>query len=119
MSGGDYRILEEGDRVHLIERRLFTGDVRRHFAGVVEAIAIGGFRVRGHLFVYDGGPGAFIKQAEPRTRIIAFDNRVIVNLLPREVDVGALQYEHDGDGVLRVTDGRGFRLELNEFSVRE
>ena len=107
----EHPLLRTGESVHLIERRLFTDDVRRHFAGVVEAMGGGAFRIRGHLFVYDSGSGRFIKQEEPRTRIIAFDNRVIVNVLPPGVEVGALHYEHDSDGALVCTDSNGYRLD--------
>lgn len=112
-------LLEPEQRVHLIERRQFPEDARRHFAGVVEACSRGGFRVRGHLFVYDGARGQFVRKRGTRTRIVFFDNLVIVNLLPDSVDPDALRYEHDSEDALVVTDGSDWSIDINEFSGRE
>ncbi len=112
-------LLEPEQRVHLIERRQFPEDARRHFAGEVEVCSEHGFRVRGRLFVYDGSRGEFVRKRGARTRVIFFDNLMIVNLLPDSVDPDALRYEHDSEGALVVTDGSDFAMDINEFSGRE
>ena len=36
-------VLQSGEKVHIVTRRMFDGDLRRHFAGEVKAVA--GFRL--------------------------------------------------------------------------
>jgi hypothetical protein len=108
-----------GEGVHLIEKRLFQGDVRRHFVGVIEASTDRALRVKGHLFVYDSGSSEFLKKPELRTRIVPLDNRVIVNVLPGDVAIEEIRYAHDAEGNLTITDGRGFELDISEFSPKE
>jgi hypothetical protein len=112
-------IAKPGESVHLIERRLFLGDVRRHFVGVIEAGTDRALRVKGHLFVYDSGSSQFLKKPELRTRIVPLDNRVIINVLPEGVAVEAIRYAHDAEGNLTITDGSDFELDISEFSARE
>ena len=108
-----------GEIVHVIERRIFAGDVRRHFVGEVEGFSEGSLRVKGYLFVYDSGASAFCRKPEMRTRLIPLDNRVIINVLPEGVEVEAVGYAHDTDGNLTLTDKKGFELDISEFSTRE
>lgn len=112
-------IAKPGETVHLIERRLFTGDVRRHFVGTIEACTDRALRVKGHLFVHDSGAGAFVRKSEERTRLIPLDNRVIINILPAGISLDRIGYSHDAEGNLMLTDGAGFELDISEFSTRE
>lgn len=112
-------ILRPGETIHVIERRLFPGDVRRHFVGAIEACTDRALRVKGYLFVYDTGASAFSRKPELRTRLIPLDNRVIINVLPEGVSVGAIGYAHDAEGNLTLTDGADFELDISEFSTRE
>ena len=108
-----------GESVHVIERRLFSDDVRRHFIGEIEACTDRVLRVRGHLYVYDSGASAFSRKPEIRTRLIPLDNRVIINILPEGVSLEEIRYTHDTDGNLTLTDGAGFELDISEFSTKE
>jgi hypothetical protein len=36
-----------GEVIHVIERRIFSGDVRRHFVGEIEACSNSALRVKG------------------------------------------------------------------------
>jgi hypothetical protein len=108
-----------GEIVHVIERRLFSGDVRRHFLGEVEASTDAALRVKGYLFVYDSGASAFSRKPETRTRIIPLDNRAIINVLPEGTTVDEIHYAHDAEGNLTLTDDAGFELDISEFSTRE
>lgn len=111
--------MRPGEAVHVIERRAFSGDVRRHFIGEIEACTDRALRVKGYLFVYDSGASAFSRKPELRTRIIPLDNRVIVNVLPEGVTFEEIRYTHDADGNLTLTDGAGFELDISEFSMKE
>ncbi len=110
-------VLEREDKVLIITRRLFSGDARRHFVGSVERYDPGAMRVRGHAFVYDSEKGDFVKRKSQRTRVLPLDNHLIVFVLPYETDLGAVRYERDHELGLVVTDGKHFKLELNEFNA--
>ena len=112
-------ISRRGEAVHVIERRLFAGDVRRHFIGEIEACTDRALRVRGHLFVHDSGANAFLQKPELRTRIIPLDNRVIINVLPEGLSLEEVRYDHDSEGNLTLTNGSDFELDISEFSKRE
>jgi hypothetical protein len=108
-----------GEAIHVIERRLFSDDVRRHFIGEIEACTDRALRVRGHLYVYDSGASAFTRKPELRTRLIPLDNRVIINILPDGVSLEDVYYTHDDENNLTLTDGADFELDISEFSTRE
>lgn len=108
-----------GEAIHVIERRLFPDDVRRHFVGEVEASSDRALRVRGYLFVYDTGASEFRRKPEKRIRIIPLDNRVILNLLPAGTVIDDIRYGHDAEGNLTLLDGAHFELDVSEFSTKE
>ena len=112
-------LVRPGEIVHVIERRLFVGDVRRHFVGEVEACTDRALRVTGYLFVYDSSASAFTRKSERRTRILPLDNRLILNVLPEGVSLEEVRYTHDAEGNLSLTDGAGLELDVSEFSTRE
>jgi len=113
------QLVEPGEVIHIIERRVFPGDVRRHFVGEIEACSAVALRAKGYLFVYDSGANAFSRKTELRTRLIPLDNRVILNVLPKGVSVEAIRYSHDTEGNLTLADGAGFELDISEFSPKE
>jgi hypothetical protein len=112
-------LVELGEVIHVIERRIFSGDVRRHFVGEIEACTNWALRVRGYLFVYDSGASAFLRKPEIRTRVIPLDNRVIINVLPDGVSFDSVSYTHDAEGNLTLKDEANFELDVSEFSAKE
>jgi hypothetical protein len=109
------RVLEIGDKVHIITRRLFDGDIRRHFAGEVTGISGELQEVRGYTFVFNTGANEYKKRPELRTRLFSLGQAdFIVNKIPREVAVKSLDYRFI-DKRLVITDGHGFSLDINEF----
>lgn len=112
-------MLKPGEIVHIITRRLFEGDLRRHFVGDVLDCDNALLRVKGNLFVLDQGINEFVKMASVRERIFSLhDNGLIINVLPSGLDIDLLTYDDDHQGHLALTDGKEFRLEINEFSSR-
>ena len=109
-------ILNLGEKVHIVTRRLFDDDLRRHFAGEVTATRDGRFRAEGFTFVFDTAMNQFVKRPELRTRVFSFDSNQIINVLPNTVDISSLIYEVSSK-MLVVTDKRGFSLEINEFGL--
>lgn len=108
-------LVEVGEKLHVITRRLFREDAHPHFAGEVCAALGAQFRAHGYLFVFDSGTNSYIKHAEPRTRLFSMaDSGYIVTVIPRQVELDALVYRTVA-GRLTITDEHGFALEINEF----
>lgn len=100
----------------IITRRLYSGDLRRHFVGIVERFAQGLLRVHGYAFVYDMKEGGYVRRKNPRDRLFPLDNHIVVFILPDETEIGAIHYQVTGANGLVVTDGKGFQLEISEFN---
>lgn len=108
-------VVKVGDKLHIITRRVFEEDVRRHFAGEVTAASDELFEIQGFTFVFHGGTNEYRKRPELRTRIFSLaDSGHIVNRIPREVDIGSLEYRVI-ERRLVVTDMQAFELDINEF----
>jgi hypothetical protein len=110
-----HAVIAPGDKLHLITRRLFEADMRRHFVGEVLAVEGPLCRLRGYTFVFTQGVNEFRRRPELRTRIFSVDREgYIINVVPREVDLDALDYR-TVDKRLVITDGASFTLDINEF----
>src|SRR5258708_2981178 len=109
-------ILRPGEKIHVIHRRLFERDLRKHFAGVVLYYEAGVIRAEGHVFVIeDPTQNVFKKKPDKRVRIMSVNGgNLIVNVIPQEVDLDAIRYDHQDRG-LRVTDGSDWWLDIREF----
>ncbi|MBU2549116.1 MAG: hypothetical protein KKB20_11920 [Proteobacteria bacterium] len=46
-------LLQPNEKIHVIFRRLFSEDVRRHFAGQVIFVTDQAARVQGFVFIFD------------------------------------------------------------------
>ena len=110
-------VLEREEKVLIITRRLFSGDLRRHFVGIVERCAQGAVRVRGYAFIYDAVKGGFVRRKSQRTRVFPLDNHIIVLVLPYDVDIGAVRYEAAEGAALVLTDGKHVKIDISEFNV--
>ena len=109
-------IVVPGDKLHVMTRRLFEQDIRRHFAGVVIAVAEDLCELEGYAFILRPMSNEFRRRPELRHRILSLAQADhIVNKIPREVEIKALEYRLL-DRRLCVTDGAGFTLDINEFS---
>ena len=109
-------VIGEGDKVHVITRRLFPEDVRRHFAGEVKAVDGALVRVEGYVFVFDNARNEWSKRPEKRLRILSLaDSGHIVKVIPSEVVLDELRYKLSAEKHLTVSDGRLFSLDINEF----
>lgn len=107
--------LEIGTKVHVITRRLFEEDLRRHFVGSIT----GGFgnyhQVQGYAFVFQPGMNEWQRRPEHRTRILSLGSAgLIVNVIPNDIDTAALVYAVVGNRLV-LTDNAGFALDINEF----
>jgi hypothetical protein len=108
-------LLDVGDKVHVIERRQFDTDVRRHFFGIVERVDASAMRLTGYVFVYDPGSSSYVRGTTPRTRVIALGSAgFVINVAPQETQLEDVRYI-EKQGRLTVTDGGSFALDINEF----
>jgi hypothetical protein len=108
-------VLAVGECVHVITRRLFDQDPRRHFVGRVEAVSEGTARVRGHAFIFNSAHNEYEKRSGERVRVISLlDAGNVVNVLPEGARLDELHYALE-DRKLVLTDGAGYSLDINEF----
>jgi hypothetical protein len=111
-------ILEPGEKVHVVERRHFSDDVRRHFMGQVLKCTEYAVRLKGYVWVFDDMSGRFIRKPEMRERVISLvGDRLIINVIPPEVNIGEVRYVTDPQEGLLVTDGKNLFLEISELTA--
>jgi hypothetical protein len=110
-------VIEAGEKVHIILRRRFKEDQRRHFVGTVSSVSAGQMRVVGYTFSFNATASAFQRLPELRTRIFGlFESGYVINVLPPQVDIDRLRY-HTNPGVLVMTDGQGYKLEIDDSAT--
>jgi hypothetical protein len=109
-------VLEVGEKIHVVELRMFLDDVRRHFVGEVKKATETAVRITGFVWVYSQREARFARRREKRDRLLILGERHIVNILPRDVIVEDVVYNTDDTRRMFITDGRGFTLDLSEFA---
>ena len=110
-------LLDAGEKVLVVERRAFDGDVRRHFVGEVEYATDATCRATGYTFVCNPGTGNFDRREPARTRLLPLaDANLVLYVLPREIDLRAIRYEGSVGTRLSVRAG-DWVLSLDEFGA--
>ena len=110
-------LLQPGEKIHVITRRCFEGDLRRHFVGQVVFATECAARVQGYAYVFYPGSNEYVRRPDLRERIIALsDAGNIINVIPQNVDLEELVYRPSEQNRLVVTDRKSFSLDINEFS---
>jgi hypothetical protein len=111
-------LLELGEKIHLMVRRKFEDDLRRHFIGEVLVADSSVARVAGYVFIFDYSANEYIRQPEKRIRIIGLaDSGNIINVLPITADIEKAEYTQSRENKLVVTDNKTFTLDINEFGL--
>jgi len=111
-------ILEKGEKIHIVERRFFAEDVRRHFCGVVIDFTEQIIRAAGYVWVFDMRTNHFVRKPDKRERLFCLaGDRLTINILPPAVDINSIQYVYDDKQGHRLTDGKGFSINFNEFGA--
>jgi len=112
-------VLQKGEKVFIITRRLFQQDLRRHFAGEVIECDGSTARVSGYAFVYDDATNDFIRREEIRTRIFSLvDGGLIINLISADANLEDVRYTTNEKHQRILTDGKTFQMNISEFSAR-
>jgi hypothetical protein len=108
-------VVEPGEKVHIIERRYFVEDVRRHFIGQVVKAEPDAIRIKGYAWVFEPTKANYVRKPEVRERVFYPSDRLIINIIPLDVDLGKIRYETVAQKGLVVTDDKEFSLDINEF----
>ena len=112
-------LLNIGEKVHIVIRRAFEGDLRRHFVGEIMDASDTAIRVKGYSFIFDEGIGKFQRKPEIRIRIFSLiDARIIINIISPSSEIEKVTYSLSKDNNYVVTDGGHFQLDINEFGVK-
>ena len=111
-------IIEITEKVHVVVRRAFETDLRRHFIGEIKATSDSVARIEGYFLVFDKNKNIFIKKPDSRVTIMDLSSSGYwVNLIPKEVELSDLHYTYDSENKLILTDGKSFDLDINEFGA--
>ncbi len=111
-------MLSNGEIVLVITRRLFEGDLRRHFVGKIQNVSGAIIRVQGYVFVFDDSSKEFVRREDQRIRIFSLiDAGIVVNVLPPDINVSEMHYAIDRDNQRILTDGKSFKMNVSEFTL--
>ncbi len=110
-------IIREGDRIVVIDKRLFRDDNTRIFVAIVEEVDEGAIRARG--FSYHVSPyevAGTERRGDERVRVVSMAAGDIIYVLPREQDISRLQLKRSPKS-MSLTDGQ-FAMDLSDFLLR-
>jgi hypothetical protein len=111
-------IVEKGDKLHIITRRLFDGDLRRHFVGEVEEVSGDLVLLTGFAFIFNPNTNDYVRMPVRRRRIIGLvSSGLVINVMPGEVIIEDLVYRVNRENRLVLTDGAAYSLDINEFGA--
>jgi hypothetical protein len=108
-------VIEAGERVHIVERRFFVDDVRRHLVGIVKEYDENSLRLVGYVWVYNAREGRFVRRREKRERVLVLGDKLIINILPKTVAPEEIVYASDSSRRMYITDNKKFALDISEF----
>lgn len=112
-------IINANEKFHVVMRRHYEDQVQRHFIGKVDTVVGAIVRATGYAFIYDETKAQYVKKDAPRTTIMNLgESGYIVNIIPESVNIDDLRYETIDRKFLALTDGKDYRLDINEFSTR-
>jgi hypothetical protein len=117
-ESGARMILNEGNKVLIVHRRLFEHDEPRYFVGQVVAYDNGIVKTAGYSFVRDIMAGTVIRKDDPRTKVISLaSGSFLVYQLPDETEVSEVVFQATNDQVV-LTDGGSVQMNMSEFPHR-
>jgi hypothetical protein len=109
--------IREGDRVVIIERRLFRDDNTRIFVAIIEEFDGDVIRARG--FGYHVSPyevAGMERRGAERVRVLSMSSGDIIFMLPRDQDISQLQLKRSPKS-MNLTDGT-YAMDLSDFLLR-
>ena len=103
-----------GEKVLIIDRKLFAEDIQRHYVGEITKTSDNALKVKGHVWIRDQIKG-FVRKTGNRERLVYPSDRTIINIIPENVNLNEIKYVHAG-GTVVVTDEKNFTLDVTEFA---
>jgi hypothetical protein len=111
-------ILKPGEKIHVIIRRAFCEDIRRHFAGEVKDVENNIVRAEGHTFIHDPNTNLFVRKQHSHTRLFSLvDAGNIVSVLPAAINHKKLVYRLVEKNRMVLADGESILMDVNEFGA--
>ena len=108
-------VIQEGDKILVIHRRLYDGDSSRYFVGVVDGYETGIAKITGQSWLRDALSGSFVRKEGSLTKVVSLSSgTLIVYHLPWNADLSKLRFESTPTGMLWLTDGDSLKLNLTE-----
>jgi len=108
-------ILEAGNKVLVVHRRLFESDQGRLFIGVVDGYENGLAKIKGTTWLRDQYLGTFVKKEDPRTKILSITSGTLIFYqLPLDTKLDSVQFTTDDRGGTHLTDGGELKMDLTE-----
>ena len=109
-------ILEQGNKVFIVHRRLFVEDRVRFFAGIIDEYEGGVAKISGHTWIQDPTTDLFERKEDAQTKIVSIgSSALIVYQLPSEVELSCLKITRENDGRFFLADpGLEFRMDVTE-----
>ena len=112
-------VIETGTRGHIVYWALYENSTHHHFIGEVAAVEGATVRLEGYAMVMDINSRMFLRKPEKRVTVIDLsESGYIVNVIPPEVDLEKVEYRYLSGVGLVATDGKEFRLDINEFGMK-
>ncbi len=109
-------ILQSGNKLLIVHRRLFEADRTRYFLGTVNAYEDGVASVSGYTFVHDHVDGDYLRKDDERTKIMPIrSGSLIVYLLSSDFAIDEARI-CTRENRLILSDGRGCEMNLSEHA---
>ncbi len=103
-----------GEKVLIIDRKLFAEDIQRHYIGEITKTSENALKVKAHVWIRDQVKG-FVRKTGNRERLVYPSDRTIINIIPENVNLNEIKYVHAGATTV-VTDEKNFTLDVTEFA---
>ena len=113
-------LLNQGDKILVIHRRIFESDKSRFFIGEVEAYEAGNAKIKGHTYARDPYTTVVFRKNEERIKIISLSSGTLfVYLLNSTIDLSKLRFDTDSSGSFQLKEGERKIMDLNEIPHEE
>jgi hypothetical protein len=111
-------MLKAGDNLLVVHRRLFRDDGGRYFIGTVDEYEHGIVRITGLSFIRNDYNGDFVSKKGFMTKIFSISSGTLITyVIPSNIELKDLSFEHKNKGEVWVVGPDGFRLNLTEHST--
>ena len=110
-------MIKKGEKLHIVERRYFSGDIMRHFCG--EVIAGNDFllRLTGYVWILNTASNQFKRKVRKRERVFCLSDRITINIIHPDTVIDDVKYFYSDEEGHYVTDEKNFTLNISEFGI--